>query len=67
MRRLTLRREALTELTGPQLASVAGGTHLTCGATDKCTHGLSFDACPTVPVNICFSQLIDPCLAPTVA
>ncbi|HEU0130735.1 MAG TPA: hypothetical protein VFQ85_07065 [Mycobacteriales bacterium] len=52
-RTLHLKRETLAELTSPELASVAGGTHVGCAATDGCTHGLSFDRCPTVPVTQC--------------
>jgi len=60
MRKLSLKREALTELSATDLAVVAGGqallTHATCGTcgvTDACTHGISFDRCPTLPVNEC--------------
>ncbi len=55
-RRLILKREALSELTAPELGSVAGGTHLACTATDGCGHTASFDQpCPTVPVNLCLT------------
>ena len=56
-RKLSLKREALAELTTPELGAVAGGqaiTYTTCNLTDRCTHGGSFDAaCPTLPVNEC--------------
>lgn len=62
---LSLKSEALVELTSPELEVVAGGqalTHATCGVTDGCTHGRSFDqACPTFPVNPCLS-LDRPCI-----
>ena len=54
---LSLKREALAELSSTELVSVAGGyalTHLTCTVTDRCGHGPSFDAqCPTLPINEC--------------
>jgi len=57
---LSLKREALTELTSADLTAVAGAqallTHATCGTcgvTDYCTHGASFDQCPTIPINEC--------------
>lgn len=61
-RRLTLRRESLTELAPSLLRGVAGATHLGCKATDACTHGCqtldvacpSYDApCPSAPVTDC--------------
>lgn len=62
--KLSLRREPLTALTSDELNAVAGGqalTHATCGITDTCTHGPSFDArCPTTPINQCLS-LEGPC------
>ena len=57
MRKLSLTRESLTELTADDLVAVAGGQALThlCGPTDRCTHGPSFDErCPTLPINECF-------------
>ncbi|HEU0130736.1 MAG TPA: hypothetical protein VFQ85_07070 [Mycobacteriales bacterium] len=56
-RTLHLKRETLAELTGRELASVAGGTHVGCAVTDGCTHGCgSVDVgCPTVPVNPCLT------------
>ena len=62
-RALTLKREALAELTSVDLVSVAGAqqqllTHLTCNPTDGCGHGPSFDQdCPTVPVNYCLPAI----------
>ena len=56
---LSLKREALAELSSADLVSVAGGqqqllTHLTCNPTDGCGHGPSFDQnCPTLPINYC--------------
>ena len=60
---LSLKREALAELSSSDLVSVAGGqqqllTHLSCNLTDGCGHGVSFDYCPTVPVNYCIYTLI---------
>ena len=60
---LSLKREALAELSPSELGSVAGGayelTHLSCNLTDGCGHGPSFDqACPTLPVNYCLRQLV---------
>ena len=55
-RTLSLKREPLAELSPADLGNVAGGqalTHATCGITDYCTHGASFDHCPTLPVNEC--------------
>ncbi|HEU0130734.1 MAG TPA: hypothetical protein VFQ85_07060 [Mycobacteriales bacterium] len=60
MRRLTLRRETLTELTGRQLVAVVGGTHVGCGITADCTH-LSVDACPTVPIGNCVRTVAAGC------
>ena len=62
-RTLSLKREALADLTPNELGLVAAGqqalTHLGCGATDGCTHGPTFDqACPTLPLNPCLSPLI---------
>ncbi|HEU0130737.1 MAG TPA: hypothetical protein VFQ85_07075 [Mycobacteriales bacterium] len=62
-RTLRLRRETLTALTAPELVSVVGGTHVDCAATDTCTHGASFDACPTTPLNYCLSRAVYPCPA----
>ena len=61
-RSLSLKREALTELSSTELVSVAGGayalTHLSCNVTDRCTHGASFDYdCPTLPVNDCIEKI----------
>ena len=60
-RALTLKREALAELTATDLGSVAFGayelTHVTCPLTDACTTGPSFERCPTLPVNYCTSIL----------
>ena len=55
-RKLSLKRESLADLTSSDLANVAGGqalTHATCGITDRCTHGATFDYCPTIPINEC--------------
>ena len=61
-RSLSLKREALTELSTVELVAVAGGaqeiSHL-CNPTDECGHGPSFDVrCPTLPVNYCITRLI---------
>ena len=56
-RKLSLKRETLTQLTTDQMAAVAGGSHacVTEGCTAGVTHGPSFDVdCPTLPVNHCF-------------
>ena len=55
-RSLRLKREVLTELKVTELSVVVGASHL-CGITDPCTHGVSFDACPTVPLNNCSLDL----------
>ena len=57
-RSLSLKREALTELTSTELGSVNGAayelTHLGCNPTNGCGHGPSFDeACPTLPLYDC--------------
>jgi natural product precursor len=52
-RTLSLKRETLAELTPAEMAAVNGGTHVGCGTTGAVTH-VSFDACPTVPLNDCF-------------
>ena len=55
-RTLSLKREALAELSSTELVSVAGGyalTHLSCNLTDACGHGISFDHCPSIPINDC--------------
>jgi hypothetical protein len=56
-RSLSLKREALSDLSANELVAVVGGqeelTHLGCNLTDACGHGISFDYCPTIPVNIC--------------
>lgn len=61
-RTLSLKREALTELTGEELADVNGGqllTHITCNPTHECGHGPSFDEnCPTLPVYQCIYTLL---------
>ena len=58
-KKLSLRREPLAELASHELTAVAAGqalTHATCGLTDGCTHGPSFDErCPTTPINRCLS------------
>ena len=58
-KKLSLKRESLAELAAHELTAVAGGqalTHATCGLTDGCTHGPSFDErCPTTPLNYCLS------------
>ena len=59
-RKLSLKRESLADLTSSDLANVAGGqalTHATCGITDRCTHGATFDYCPTIPLNECHIYL----------
>lgn len=62
---LSLKREALSELSTDELGHVAAGqalTHTTCNVTDRCTHGRSFDeTCPTFPINPCLS-LDRPCI-----
>ena len=65
-RSLSLKREALTDLTPYELGIVVAGqeelTHLGCNPTDECGHGRSFDEpCPTFPVNPCLS-LDRPCI-----
>jgi hypothetical protein len=54
-RKLSLKRESLSDLTTRELGSVAGGqqdlTHLTCGLC--LTEAWSYADCPTVPVNGC--------------
>jgi hypothetical protein len=55
-RTLRLNREVLTELSTDELDLVVGGSHL-CGVTDACTHGASFDNCPTIPLNACSLDL----------
>ena len=56
-RTLSLKREALAELSATELVSVAGGqqelTHLGCDLTDGCGHGITFDYCPTFPLRDC--------------
>ena len=55
-RKLSLKREALTQLTTEEMAAVAGGSHacVTEGCTAGVTHGPSFDvSCPTLPINDC--------------
>lgn len=37
-RKLSLKREALAELSVGELSVVVGGTHAGCAATDDCTH-----------------------------
>ena len=58
-RKLSLKRETLTQLTASEMAAVAGGSHF-CGITDYCTdditHGASLDQpCYTLPVYNCLS------------
>ena len=59
-RKLTLKREALSELSTGDLTAVAGGqqalTHATCGLC--LTQVWSYDNCPTTPVNYCISPAI---------
>ena len=54
-RRLTLRREMLTDLGGGQLRAIAGGTHVPTDCACGITHGFSCEVCPlpTLPVNSC--------------
>ena len=55
-RKLSLKRETLTQLTTDEMTAVAGGSHacVTDNCTDRVTHGPSFDAqCPTLPLNYC--------------
>ena len=61
-RRLSLKREVLSELTPRELRSVVGGSH-TCNITDpcsdECTHIPSYnEACPTLPVQPCLTQMV---------
>lgn len=56
-RTLSLKREALSELSTGELRGVVGGTHAGCAATDDCTHQSVDVACP-VPTNP-----IAPCLS----
>ena len=53
-RSLSLKRETLTELTGAELAGVAGGSHL-CPVTDACLHPSFDEPCPTLPVFTCIA------------
>ena len=58
-RRLTLKREAASELTSDDLTAIAGGqalTHTTCGLC--LTQVWSYDRCPTTPLNDCLSRLL---------
>ena len=59
-RTLNLKRETLTELTAGEMAAVNGGSHacVTEGCTSPVTHGISFDNCPTLPINECL--VVDP-------
>ncbi len=56
-RKLSLKREILTELSDAQLSSVAGGSHAGCAITDNCLHPSVDQACPTLPINPCVQQI----------
>ena len=59
-RKLTLKRESLSDLTSSELGAVAGGaeelTHVTCGLC--LTQAPTYDVCPTVPINDCVAIAI---------
>jgi hypothetical protein len=61
-RKLSLKRESLSDLSTGELGSVAGGqqdlTHLTCGLC--LTEAWSYADCPTVPVNECLPAVAGP-------
>ena len=59
-RKLSLKRESLSDLTSSELGAVAGGqqelTHETCGLC--LTQVWSYDNCPTTPINDCVYPVI---------
>lgn len=58
-RKLSLKRETLTQLSVDQLTVVVGGTHAGCAATNDCTHQFeihnSVQYCDTLPNAQCLT------------
>ena len=63
-RRLSLRRETLTDLVGAELRSVPGGSGPagSCGTCATQCNCVSLDRCPTIPARECLSLGADPCI-----
>lgn len=65
LKKLSLNKETLTELSSDELGQVAGGTHATCATclcnvTDNlaCTVGVTFHNCATTPFDQCVTKVV---------
>ena len=52
-RKLTLNKETLTELTTTDLRGVVGASAAVHTACLECVNDISFEVCPTLPVEKC--------------